>query len=89
MHRSRLRPSALAVVLASALLSDAGAAYELGRVRVSSGGGVAHGGAYALVATIAQPDASPPMTGGDYALTGGVLRTREPATDPIFADAFE
>ena len=38
---------------------------------IDGGGGVSSGGAFTLSGTIGQWDASPTMTGGDFALTGG------------------
>ena len=37
----------------------------------SEGGGVSQSSGYTLAGSIGQPDASAPMTGGGYALTGG------------------
>ncbi len=38
---------------------------------IDGGGGTSAGGAYTLSGTIGQHDASTPMTGGNYTLTGG------------------
>lgn len=38
---------------------------------VDAGGGTFSGGTYTLMGTVGQPDAGPPLTGGNYTLTGG------------------
>jgi hypothetical protein len=45
--------------------------YTIDWYKVSGGGGTSTGGVYAVSGTIGQPDASTPMTGGNYSLTGG------------------
>ncbi|HUA66461.1 MAG TPA: hypothetical protein VME24_11475 [Alphaproteobacteria bacterium] len=45
--------------------------YSINWYKVAGGGGVSTGGTYAVSGTIGQPDASMPMTGGNYSLTGG------------------
>ncbi|HEV2328699.1 MAG TPA: hypothetical protein VGY56_07930 [Verrucomicrobiae bacterium] len=45
--------------------------YSINWYKVAGGGGTSTGGAYSLSGTIGQPDASTPMTGGNYSLTGG------------------
>ncbi len=45
--------------------------YSIDWYKVAGGGGTSTGGVYAVSGTIGQPDASAPMTGGNYALTGG------------------
>lgn len=45
--------------------------YSINWYKVAGGGGTSTGGGYALSGTIGQPDASTPMTGGNYSLTGG------------------
>jgi hypothetical protein len=45
--------------------------YSLDWHTVGSGGGTSTGGVYAVSGTIGQPDAGGPLTGGNYALTGG------------------
>ncbi len=39
--------------------------------KIAGGGGTSTGGVYALSGTIGQHDASTPLTGGPYSLTGG------------------
>ena len=45
--------------------------YSIDWYKVSGGGGTSTGGVYSLSGTVGQPDASGPMSGGDYSLTGG------------------
>jgi hypothetical protein len=45
--------------------------YSIDWYKVAGGGGTSTGGVYAVSGTIGQPDASTPMTGGNYSLTGG------------------
>ena len=45
--------------------------YAIDWYKVAGGGGTSSGGVYAVSGTIGQPDASGPMTGGNYSLTGG------------------
>jgi len=45
--------------------------YSIPWYKVSGGGGTSTGGVYSVSGTIGQPDASGPLTGGNYALTGG------------------
>ncbi len=45
--------------------------YSIDWYKVAGGGGISTGGEYAVSGTIGQPDASTPMTGGNYSLTGG------------------
>lgn len=45
--------------------------YSIDWYKVSGGGGTSTGSVYAVSGTIGQHDASGPMTGGGYSLTGG------------------
>jgi hypothetical protein len=45
--------------------------YSIDWYKVSGGGGASTGGIYSVNGTIGQPDASGPLTGGTYSLTGG------------------
>jgi hypothetical protein len=45
--------------------------YSIDWYKVAGGSGTSTGGVYAVSGTIGQPDASTPMTGGNYSLTGG------------------
>jgi hypothetical protein len=45
--------------------------YSLDWYKVSGGGGAGTGGIYSVNGAIGQPDASGPLTGGTYSLTGG------------------
>lgn len=58
--------------LAGALVgSTALAQYSIPWSKVAGGGGTSTGGVYAVSGTIGQPDASGPMTNGQYSVTGG------------------
>lgn len=71
------------------------AVFAVPRFTVSTGGGRASGGTFAVRATIAPPDADPlhPASGGVFAVTGGLLAgagaTAPPAGDAVFANGFE
>ena len=45
--------------------------YSIDWHKIAGGGGTSTGGVYALSGTIGQHDASTPLTGGPYSLTGG------------------
>jgi hypothetical protein len=45
--------------------------YSIDWYKIAGGGGTSTNGQYSLSGTIGQPDASAPMTGGNYSLTGG------------------
>jgi hypothetical protein len=45
--------------------------YSIDWYKVAGGGGVSTGSVFSVSGTIGQPDASTPMTGGNYSLTGG------------------
>ena len=45
--------------------------YSINWYKVSGGGGTSTGGVYSVSGTIGQHDASGPMTGGNFSLTGG------------------
>jgi hypothetical protein len=61
------------IFLASLLFPVFGFAqsYSINWYKVSGGGGNCTNSQYSLTATIGQPDAGGPMTGGNYSLTGG------------------
>lgn len=58
------------MVLACGLWASA-QSYSIDWYKVADGGGTSTGGVYSVNGTIGQPDASGPMTGGNYSLTGG------------------
>ncbi|HLX72118.1 MAG TPA: hypothetical protein VKV04_21075 [Verrucomicrobiae bacterium] len=61
-------------LLAIALLAPVAArsqSYSIDWFKISGGGGTSTNGQYAISGTIGQHDAGGPMTGGNYALTGG------------------
>jgi hypothetical protein len=45
--------------------------YSIDWHKIAGGGGTSTGSVYAVSGTIGQPDASTPLTGGNYSLTGG------------------
>ncbi len=45
--------------------------YSIDWFTIDAGGGKSTGGVYYVSGTIGQPDASEPMTGGNFAITGG------------------
>ena len=45
--------------------------YSVDWFTIDGGGGTSTGGVYSVSGTIGQPDAGGPMTGGNFALTGG------------------
>ncbi|MGA2245754.1 MAG: hypothetical protein ABSH48_12200 [Verrucomicrobiota bacterium] len=61
------------ILLLCVLLPASGLAqsYSIPWYKIAGGGGTSTGGTYAVSGTIGQPDASGPMTGGNYSLTGG------------------
>ncbi|HCN28756.1 MAG TPA: hypothetical protein DIT64_08295 [Verrucomicrobiales bacterium] len=63
----------LTLRLAFPLLTAAAHAqsYSITSRIIAGGGGTSSGGAYAVTGAIAQPEASPPSTGGGYGISGG------------------
>ena len=63
------------LLLTSALALTAPAlhaqSYSINWFKVAAGGGTSTGGLYTVNGTIGQPDASGPLTGGAYSVTGG------------------
>ena len=61
------------ILLLSLTIPVAGLAqqYSVDWYKISGGGGTSTGGVYSVSGTIGQQDASGPMTGGSYSLTGG------------------
>ena len=45
--------------------------YSIDWYKVAGGGGTSTGGVFSVSGTIGQPDASPPLSGGNYSVTGG------------------
>jgi hypothetical protein len=52
-------------------LRASGQTYSIDWHKIAGGGGTSTGGVYAVSGTIGQHDASGPMAGGNYSLTGG------------------
>ena len=53
------------------LISTFAQSYSIDWYKIAGGGGTSTGGVYSVSGTIGQHDASGPMTGGNYSLTGG------------------
>lgn len=66
-----MRRSAYFCCLLSTLGFWASAQYSIDWYKISGGGGASTNGQFSLSGTIGQHDAGGPMTGGNYALTGG------------------
>jgi len=66
--KQRLVP--ITLLLSVALGLDA-QNYSIDWFKVAGGGGTSSNGPYTVSGSIGQPDASGPMTGGNYSLTGG------------------
>ena len=89
---TRWRTTPIAILLSGLLLTSAGltagsGSYHLSWWTVDGGGGSSAGGVYALAGAIAQPDAGPTLTGGEYSLTGGFwvpAATGNPAGSAIY-----
>jgi hypothetical protein len=52
-------------------VSASAQSYSIDWYKISGGGGTSAGGTYSISGTIGQHDASEPMTGGNFSLTGG------------------
>lgn len=91
MNRYRLGLLALFLLLlpVAVSLAQSGGDYDLSWNTVDNGGGLATGGDFSLTGSIAQPDASNPLTGGSFALRGGFLlcATRSAVADVSISDA--
>jgi hypothetical protein len=69
-----LRTSALLLILTLATGAvGQSTTYQVNWYSVDAGGGVSTGGPFSLTGAIGQPDASNPMVGGQFTLTGGYL----------------
>ncbi len=71
----RLRCCAVLTLLLSTIIFQLSTAfgqnYSIDWHKVSGGGGTSTNSQYAVTGTIGQPDASGPLTGGNFSLTGG------------------
>ena len=69
-------------------LQSFGQGYTIDWYKVAGGGGMSSGGTYVIAGTIGQHDASNPMTGGSFSVTGGfwslisVMQT--PGAPPLY-----
>jgi len=61
------------IVIALAAASSRGPTYDIARSSIDGGGGLSSGGEFDLRGVIGQPEAGPTLTGGTFALTGGVI----------------
>ena len=61
----------LLLLVSGPALASSGGLFDLSWVTVDGGGGTSSGGSYGLSGTVGQADASEPLSGGSYALTGG------------------
>ena len=59
------------LLLSAFCLRVAAQSYSIDWYKIAGGGGTSTGGTYQVSGTIGQPDASGPMTGGNYSITGG------------------
>jgi hypothetical protein len=66
-----MKKAILSILLLSLLPLVARAQYSIDWYKVAGGGGTSTGSVYSVSGTIGQHDASGPMTGGNYSLTGG------------------
>lgn len=70
-----------------ASLALAGPQYSIPWSTIDGGGGTSSGGAYTLSGTVGQHDASGPLAGGVYTVTGGYWAGLPAAPDPACNDA--
>ena len=74
-NKSKLTSIALALLTLATLTAQLSTAhaqqYSIDWYKVAGGGGTSTGATYTVSGTIGQPDASGPITGGNYSLTGG------------------
>lgn len=59
------------ILPSSFCLQALGQSYNIDWYKVSGGGGTSTGSVYSVTGTIGQPDASGPLSGGQYSVTGG------------------
>jgi hypothetical protein len=65
------RIAALSLLWLGFVSSLSAQSYSINWYKIAGGGGTSTNSQYALSGTIGQPDASGPMTGGGFSLTGG------------------
>jgi hypothetical protein len=80
------RPTILTTFALLVPCAWAGPQYAISWSTIDGGGGTSAGGGYTLSGTIGQPDASGPLSGGVYTLTGGFWAGIESAS-PACNDA--
>jgi hypothetical protein len=64
-------PLCLIILHSAFCLRTLGQDYSVDWYKVAGGGGTSSGGNYSISGTIGQPDASAPMSGGNFSVTGG------------------
>ena len=82
----------LGAASAPAFSQSSGGQFEQLKSTIDGGGGRSAGGQFSITGTLGQPDATPAMTGGTYAVKGGFWTgptTAPPSADLIFSDSFE
>lgn len=72
-HKTLLPVSLAVLALVLAFSSASAQPFTIDWASIDGGGGTSFGGAYSLTASIGQPDAGTPLSGGIYTLTGGFL----------------
>src|SRR5882757_6742157 len=65
------RNLALPLLLLAAVHTASAQSLSIGWFKIGGGGGTSAGGGFALSGTIGQPDASGPLTNGQYSVRGG------------------
>jgi hypothetical protein len=68
----------VSLITTAVVLAQAGGTYDLGWWSIDGGGGASNGGAYSVMDTLGQSDASPPTSGDGqrYSLTDGFWQAR-------------
>jgi hypothetical protein len=72
-----------ALALPGTAVAQTGGPYDLSWNTQDGGGGTSSGGPYAITGVIGQPDAGPPLSGGNETLSGGFLPS---AAVPCYAN---
>jgi hypothetical protein len=62
---------AVGALLTATARAQSGGQFDLSWSTIDNGGGASSGGQFTITGTAGQPDASTPLTGGQFSLTGG------------------
>jgi hypothetical protein len=62
---------AVGALLTATARAQSGGQFDLSWSTIDNGGGASSGGQFTVTGTAGQPDASTPLTGGQFSLTGG------------------